>query len=103
MKNTEDELQFGDMIELDFTRDTEKGTVHHHMECKLMPELVPMLLEYNVIEEKEVEDEEETPAERTECPAIERLTKANEDLNFKIRQLASMVQKLEHTVKTLTA
>lgn len=66
MTGTDDELQFGDMIELDFTRENEKGnTVHHHMDVKFIPELVDMLLENEVIE---VEDDEEEEEEEFECP-----------------------------------
>lgn len=57
MKGTEDELQFGDMIEMDFTRDTKGGVIHHHIECKFLPELIPTLLEDEAIEEREVEEE----------------------------------------------
>lgn len=59
MAGTDDEVQFGDMIEVDFTKDTETGVVHHHMEVKFIPELVDILLESEVIEEKEVKEEKE--------------------------------------------
>lgn len=55
MAGTDDELQFGDFIELDFTKDTKKGTVHHHMEMKFIPELVEFLSEQEIIDIKEIE------------------------------------------------
>ena len=59
MKDTEDELQFGDMIELDFVGEEDGIKKHSHLEMKFMPEVVNDLLEEDVIEIREVEDEEE--------------------------------------------
>lgn len=54
MAGTDDELQFGDVIELDFVREMKNGKVkHQHMEVKFIPELVDVLIENEVIEEKE--------------------------------------------------
>mgnify|MGYP003456868727 CR=1 FL=1 len=53
MTGTDDELQFGDVIELDFVREMKNGKVkHQHMEVKFIPELVDVLIENEVIEEK---------------------------------------------------
>ena len=57
MKDTEDELQFGDMIELNLVKDEDGHRIHSHLECKFVPELIDTLLENDVIEV--VEDEEE--------------------------------------------
>lgn len=100
MKNTEDEIQFGDMIELDFTRDTECGVVHHHMECRFLPELIPILLEDEAIEEREVEDEE---SNSEDCPVVEELIKANEALELRIDQLEGELKNLREALKSLVA
>lgn len=62
MKGTQDEVQFGDMLELDFTKDTKNGTIHKHLELKFIPELVDVLIEEDVIEEKNCLSEKK-PAE----------------------------------------
>ncbi len=60
MKGTEDEIQFGDELELDLTKEMENGhTKHHHLECKFIPELIPLLLENDIIEVQECDDEPE--------------------------------------------
>ena len=65
MKGTDDELQFGDQIELDVTKDEGNKTVHRHIDCKFVPELVELLLENDIIEQRETgtpddfEDDEE--------------------------------------------
>ncbi len=62
MKGTDDVLEFGDQIVLDFSSKDEEGkTTHHHLDCKFIPVLVDTLLENDIIEVREVEgDEEET-------------------------------------------
>ena len=58
MKGTEDEIQFGDELELDLTKEMENGhTKHHHLECKFIPDLIPLLLENDIIEVQECDDE----------------------------------------------
>lgn len=59
MKGTEDELQFGDMIELNLVKEEDGRKVHSHLECKFIPELIDMLLENDVIEVVEDEEKEE--------------------------------------------
>lgn len=50
IKNTGEELEFGDVLELDLTKDHKDGTVEHrHMECRFMPELVADLIDQDVI------------------------------------------------------
>lgn len=67
MFGTDDEVQFGDHIEVNFTEDTDKGTTkHYHFDCKFLPELVPMLLEHEVIEAKESEVDNEDILHNTE-------------------------------------
>ena len=67
MFGTDDEVQFGDHIEVNFTEDTDKGTTkHYHFDCKFIPELVPMLLEHEVIEAEETEEDGEDVPTTTE-------------------------------------
>lgn len=67
MFGTDDEVQFGDHIEVNFTEDTDKGTTkHYHFDCKFIPELVPMLLEHEVIEAEEAEEDDEDVPTTTE-------------------------------------
>ena len=95
MQETAEELKFGDMIVLDLSKEMENGhTKHHHLECKFIPELVPILLEEGVIKEEEVEDE--TPLdfqdedENELYALLKEMIKANEKLyltNAKRRML----------------
>lgn len=98
LQETAEELEFGDMIVLDLSHDMENGhTKHHHLECKFMPELVPILLEEGIIEEKEVK--EEKPLDfQDDCPMIDELLKANQNLEKRIYTLEKAVVKLREMV-----
>ena len=98
LQETAEELEFGDMIVLDLSHDMENGhTKHHHLECKFMPELVPILLEEGIIEEKEVE--EDKPLDfQDDCPMIEELLKANQNLEKRVYALEKAVIKLREMV-----
>lgn len=102
MKGTEDELQFGDMVELDLTEDMSNGGIKHkHFECKFVPELVSILLEEGVIEEVDEEDEEDTMDEG--CPVMEELIKANEALELRVDHLEDVVKSLKALITKVVA
>ena len=98
LQETAEELEFGDMIVLDLSHDMENGhTKHHHLECKFMPELVPILLEEGIIEEKEVK--EDKPLDfQDDCPMIDELLKANQNLEKRVYTLEKAVIKLREMV-----
>ena len=92
MKGTEDELQFGDWIKLDLSREDEGKVIHHHFDCKFLPEMVEMLLENDIIEM--VSDEEDDELEDDE-DIIQSLIEANEDLEMRIEKLEAEIAKLK--------
>lgn len=98
LQETAEELEFGDMIVLDLSHDMENGhTKHHHLECKFMPELVPILLEEGIIEEKEVE--EDKPLDfQDNYPMIDELLKANQNLEKRVYTLEKAVIKLREMI-----
>jgi hypothetical protein len=108
MQETAEELKFGDMIVLDLSKEMENGhTKHHHLECKFIPELVPILLEEGVIKEEEVEDE--TPLdfqdedENELYALLKEMIKANEKLELRVDKLEKTVIALRQTVASLAA
>ena len=101
MKGTDDVLEFGDMIVLDLTKDMPNGNVkHQHFEVKFIPDLVDLLLEEEVIDEVEVEDEE-TPDTNDNCPMVDELIKANQNLEHRVYALEKEVDKLKSIVMNL--
>lgn len=104
MKGTDDVLEFGDMIVLDLTKDMPNGNVkHQHFEVKFIPELVPLLLEEEVIDEVEVEDDDENkPLDfQDNCPMVDELIKANQNLEHRVYALEKEVDKLKSIVMNL--
>ena len=103
MKGTEDELQFGDLIELDLTKDMPNGKVkHHHLDCKFIPELIPLLLDAEVIDAVDEEEEKkETLDFQEECPLFEDVLKANEALEMKVEKLEAAVDVLKESIANL--
>ena len=106
MKDTEDELQFGDMIEVDFTEDMPDGHVtHHHLDCKFIPDLVPMLVENDIIDVVSDEEgaKENAPIDFTEgCPKQE-LDDKMKSLEDTIKSLQKTIAALQKTLQTLVA
>lgn len=104
MQETAEELEFGDMIVLDLSEDMKNGhTKHHHLECKFIPELVPILLEEGVIVEKEVKEGKtlDFQDDDTPCPLMEEVIKANEELELRVDKLEKTVIKLREMVASL--
>lgn len=105
MQETAEELKFGDMIVLDLSKEMENGhTKHHHLECKFIPELVPILLEEGVIKEKEVKDEK--PLDSLDNDALINLVKeiieANEKLELRVDKLEEQFELLTKALELLT-
>lgn len=106
MQETAEELEFGDMIVLDLSHDMENGhTEHHHLECKFMPELVPILLEEGVIVEKEVKEDKPLDFQDndTPCPLMEEVIKTNEELELRVDKLEREILTLRQSIASLAA
>ena len=106
MKGTEDEIQFGDMVVVNLSKDMSDGhTQYQHFECRFLPDLVPLLMESDVIEEKEVEEEENTKAEEKADLEMkffvdlmhfnECIVRDHEDLELRVDKLENEIMKLK--------
>ena len=109
MQGTADELKFGDMILLDLTEEMPNGKVkHHHVECKFIPEAVPMLLEEGIIEVqdvkgKEVKEEKEDTPSFADCPMVDELVKANQNLERRVYSLEKLLMQFDKVINSLAA
>lgn len=104
MQETAEELEFGDMIVLDLSENMKNGhTKHHHLECKFIPELVPILLEEGVIVEKEIKEDKplDFQDDDTPCSLMKEVIKANEELELRVDKLEKAVIKLREMVASL--
>lgn len=95
MQGTAEEVKTGDMIELDLTEDLPNGHVkHHHLECKFIPQLIPLLLKSGVIEVQEVKEKKSAQKDMKILKMIDDLADANLTLISRIEALEKMVKEL---------
>lgn len=102
LKDSNEELKFGDIIELDFTKDTEDGhTRYHHLECKFIPDLIPLLLKQEIIIEKEVEDKDTDTPDDDCLETAQMIMSILETFARKIKQMDAKIAALNKTIKKL--
>lgn len=89
MTETNEEIKFGDKMVLDFTRNEGNKTVHRHLDCYFIPEMLPYFLENEVVYCKEVEEPKE--------PEVNTGTKELED---RLIYLEGKVADLEKAIDT---
>lgn len=107
MKGTEDEVQFGEDIVADVVREMGGKCKHTHVDCVFLPELVSLLLEKGVIEEREFDDPKEEEEEEDFIhfenydEVFNALFEDNESIEAKLIELRTLVMDLQDLVQTL--
>ena len=96
MRNTNAELHFGDMIELTLYKELDNGNIKHKLECKFLPEIVPLLLENDIIYEKEVPEPKKK--ESSDDSLIQSMLKTSEDLEHRLESLEAVVVRLADVI-----
>ena len=99
MAGTEEEVQFGDFIEADYTTENERGGItHHHVACRLIPELVELLIEHGIIdiinvrEEKEEKQENSVPLDMETMEIFHRLEALEKTVDIMTEQLKALLE-----------
>ena len=95
---TDEEVQFGDTIELDFTKEVKYGRIKATKDITLNKTTLPRLLEMGIIEECEEEEEEDNTIENdlldfgddNSCEALETLEEDFETLERRVDKLEGM-------------
>lgn len=108
---TDEELVFGDTIQLDLTKKTKHGQHTIEGEIKLSELSLPLLLELGVVEEREVEEEEDNTSEEdlldfddeTSCEALEALEEDFETLEKRVESLEQEIRQLKGMHKDYVA
>ena len=101
--DTDEELVFGDTIELDLTKKTKHGSHTIEGAIKFSELSLPLLLEIGAVEEREVEEEgDNTPEndlidfdDETPCEALEALEEDFENLEEKVELLEQEIRQLK--------
>ena len=92
---TDEEVQFGDTIELDFTKEVKYGRIKTTKDITLNETTLPWLLKTGIIEEYEMEEEEDNTLENDfldfgdepSCEALEALEEDFETLERRVDKL----------------
>ena len=108
---TDEELVFGDTIQLDLTKKTKHGQHTIEGEIKLSELSLPLLLELGVVEEREVEKDEDNTSEEdlldfgdeTPCEALEALEEDFEALEERVESLEQEIRQLKGMHKDYVA
>ena len=108
---TDEELVFGDTLELDLTKKTKHGLHTIDGTIRFSEVSLPLLLEIGAIEEREVEEEEvNTPendlldfGEESPCEALEAFEEDFEALEDKVESLEQEIRQLKGMHKDYVA
>lgn len=90
LAETEEEIQFDDMITISCVKSTEDGTVTVEKNIKFTPDNVESLIDMEVIYEQDEEDEEE----EFTCEPLEDLMVSYEELEGRVEKLEELVHGL---------
>lgn len=94
VKETDEEIQFGDTIQLDLTKKTKHGVHTVQGEIKFSPMSLPLLVEVGVIEAREVEDEEMLDFDEEPCETLEALMEDFDTLEERVDKLEAQQKKV---------
>lgn len=106
IKDSNEEIKFGERIGLSYEKESECGAENAYMEFEFVPELVDMLLNDEVIIKKEIKPEKMTADNKKEeeeaaMEFLDNLITAMDELFGKFKALSDRVKSLESEVKTL--
>ena len=99
---TDEEIQVGETIELDMVKQTEHGCTKVRGQVKVSELSLPLLIEMEAVEEREVEEEEDNTSENdlldfSDDEACEELEALEEDFEV----LEGRVESLEQEIRQL--
>lgn len=102
LKSSNEELKFGDMIELDMTADLPDGRVkHRHLECEFIPQLVDLLHKEGIIVIQETKEPEVSISDKKQLSGIlQEIISTQEDLELRVDKLEELVLGLKMMIKS---
>lgn len=103
LKGVDEPLEFGDKIGFDVVKESEDGkSVTKHIETTFIPEIIPMLLDLDAIEEKEdTIDFTDDKEEDDDCEFVNQLIDTLETLGEVVKEQSNRIDKLEEKVNYL--
>lgn len=104
VKGIDEPVEFGDAIGFDIVKEVDGKSETKHVQVTFTPEIVPLLLEEGVIEEKEetIDFTDDASEETTVEECLDKLAGFADEAYDEIENLHEKVNKLEKAVKLLT-
>ena len=97
---SDEELEFGDVIELDLTKETKHGTHCVESEVTFSPDILPLLLEIGAVEEKDeknlIDFSEDEPSDE-----LDELYERIENIEASMEAQGEMIDEMMEGIKSL--
>ena len=97
---SDEELEFGDVIALDLTKETKHGTHCVESEVTFSPDILPLLLEIGAVEEKDeknlIDFSDDEP-----CDDLDELYERIEDIEVRMEEQDEMLEEMMKSIKSL--
>lgn len=97
---SDEELEFGDVIALDLTKETKHGTHCVESEVTFSPDILPLLLEIGAVEEKDeknlIDFSEDEPSDE-----LDELYERIEDIEASMEAQGEMIDEMMEGLKSL--
>ena len=94
---SDEELEFGDVIALDLTKETKHGTHCVESEVTFSPDILPLLLEIGAVEEKD----EKNLIDFSEDEPSDELYERIEDIEASMEAQGEMIDEMMEGIKSL--
>lgn len=101
MKGTEEEIQFGDEINVSFIKDTPRGKRHCRLLCTFSPDIVDELLDKEIIDVVAVDEDNEEEEETYECDELDMLIHHIKEINERIDSLESTANDIKKAINLI--
>ena len=100
---TDEVIEFGDVVSLTFFKEIEDGKVTVEKEVEFNKDTMDLLIEMGFVEEREVEEEDLIDFEDDSCEALSALEEDYEVLEERVDNIESLVKDIYGTVKSIAA
>jgi hypothetical protein len=97
---SDEELEFGDVIELDLTKETKHGTHCVGSEVTFSPDILPLLLEIGAVEEKDEKNLIDF-SEDEHSDELDELYERIEDIEASMEAQGEMIDEMMEGIKSL--
>ena len=100
---TDEAIEFGDVINLTFFKEIEDGKVTVEKEVEFNKDTMALLIEMGFVEVREVDEEDLIDFEDDPCEALSALEEGLEVLEERVDNIEGLLKEIYDSVKSITA